>query len=81
MASKNVERIHALPEKPCLFAFQSWTSYPLVLFMIGLGIGLKASSLPRTLLAGAYLAIGVGLFLAGSSMLIPLLMVWERGSS
>jgi hypothetical protein len=65
MASSNIDRIQSLPEKPCVFAFQSWTSYPLVLFMMGMGIGLKSSSLPRTWLAGVYLAIGVGLFLAG----------------
>jgi hypothetical protein len=66
MAGRNHDRITALPRSPCLFAFQSWWSYPLVVFMIGLGLALKASPLPRTWLAGIYLAIGGGLFLAGS---------------
>lgn len=65
MASQNHRRILAMPEKPCLFAFQSWWSYPLVVFMMGLGLFMKASPLPRTWLAGMYLAIGGGLFIAG----------------
>ena len=65
MATRNIDRIRALPENACLFAFQSWTSYPLVVFMMTLGIGLKSSALPRTMLAGLYLAIGMGLFIGG----------------
>lgn len=65
MAERNHTRIQSLPEKPSIFAFQSWWSYPLVAFMMGLGLVMKASPLPRTWLAGMYLAIGGGLFLAG----------------
>ena len=65
MTAKNMERIHKLAEKPCVFAFQSWWSYPLVVFMMGLGLVLKRSPLPRIWLAGMYLAIGGGLFIAG----------------
>lgn len=65
MASRNHIRLAALPEKPCIFAFQSWWSYPLVVFMMGLGLVMKASPLPRIWLAGLYLAIGGGLFVAG----------------
>lgn len=65
MVGRNCVRIRALPKKPCLFAFQAWWSYPLVAFMIGLGLILKASALPRIWLAGLYLAIGVGLLIAG----------------
>jgi hypothetical protein len=66
MAGRNRDRITALPTNPCLFAFQSWWSYPLVIVMISLGLVLKASPLPRTWLASIYLAIGGGLFLAGT---------------
>jgi hypothetical protein len=65
MATRNIDRIRTLPEKACIFAFQSWTSYPLVFFMMALGIGLKSTSLSRSWLAGGYLAIGAGLFMAG----------------
>jgi hypothetical protein len=64
-AAANIGRIGSLPPKACIFAFQSWSSYPLVAFMMTLGIGLKSSFLPKIWLAGVYLAIGAGLFLAG----------------
>jgi hypothetical protein len=65
MVTKNLSRIANLTNLPCLFAYQSWWSYPLVIFMMGLGLAMKSSPLPRTWLAGMYLAIGAGLFLAG----------------
>ncbi len=63
LARKNSRRIQDMPvEKPCLFAFQEWHSYPLVLFMIGLGIGLRIySPIPKPLLGIMYLGIGGGL--------------------
>jgi hypothetical protein len=64
MALKNIDRINQLPEKACLFAFQQWYSYPLVLFMVSLGLLLRHSPLPRNLLAILYLGIGGGLLLA-----------------
>ncbi len=64
LARKNLERIARLPSRPCLFAFQAWTSYPLVVVMIGLGITLRHSPIPKTWLAALYLGIGGGLFLA-----------------
>jgi len=67
LAIKNIHRIKQLPrEKICIFAFQRWSSYPLVIFMISLGIFLrKHSGLPKPLLAGMYIGIGGGLFCAG----------------
>jgi hypothetical protein len=63
LALKNSLRINKLPEeKPCLFAFQEWHSYPLVLFMIGLGITLrKYTPIPKPLLGIMYIGIGGGL--------------------
>lgn len=68
LAGKNIQRIETLPgQKPCLFAFQAWTSYPLVAVMMGMGIYLRMySSFPHQLLAITYLGIGGGLF--GSSL-------------
>jgi hypothetical protein len=52
-------------EKPCLFAFQAWHSYPLVIVMIGLGITLrKFTPIPKPLLGILYIGIGGGLGLA-----------------
>lgn len=63
LAKKNINRIDKLKgEKVCFFAFQGWTSYPLVLFMMTLGIYLRTYSLfPKPLLAILYLGIGGGL--------------------
>ena len=66
VADKNVARIEALsPHKKriCVFAFQALESYLLVLGMVGAGILLRLSPLPRPLLAAVYLAIGSGLVL------------------
>lgn len=69
LAGKNSLRINNLgEEKPCLFAFQEWHSYPLVLFMIGLGITLrKYTPIPKPLLGILYIGIGGGL--GGSSLI------------
>lgn len=66
IALKNVRRINNyLQERICLFAFQRWTSYPLILFMVSLGIYLrKFSPIPRQYLAILYVGIGGSLFLA-----------------
>jgi uncharacterized membrane protein len=63
LARKNSRRIEAMPvDEPCLFAFQEWHSYPLVLVMIALGIGLrKYSPIPKPLLGILYTGIGGGL--------------------
>jgi hypothetical protein len=68
LARKNSDRIRKLEaKKPCLFAFQEWHSYPLVLFMIALGITLrKYTPIPKPLLGILYIGIGGGL--GGASM-------------
>jgi hypothetical protein len=65
-AINNINRIAAVASiKVCIFAFQAWTSYPLVIFMISLGVFLrKYSPFPKPLLAVVYIGIGFGLFLA-----------------
>ena len=65
-ANKNIRRIHNIPaQRVCLFAFQQWHSYPLVAFMISLGIFLrKYSPIPKPYLAILYVGIGGSLFLA-----------------
>jgi hypothetical protein len=66
LAKKNIVRINGLKGKRiCLFAFQGWASYPLVVFMIFLGIFLRTHPLfPKPLLAILYLGIGGGLLSA-----------------
>lgn len=61
---KNIARLHALRERENLFAFQSVRSYVLIIGMMGLGIALRHSALPRPYLAILYTGIGTGLLLA-----------------
>ena len=65
-ADLNIVHIRDLPgDKICIFAFQRWTSYPLVVVMISLGIFLRMySPIPKPYLAVLYLGIGTSLFLA-----------------
>ena len=65
-ALNNINRIAcAASEKVCIFAFQAWTSYPLVVFMISLGVFLRRySPVPKPFLAVIYIGIGFGLILA-----------------
>jgi hypothetical protein len=81
LAKKNIDRIFSLADgRICLFAFQEWKSYPLVVFMVALGIYLRIySPVPKPLLAILYLGIGGGLAL--SSLHYFLKAFQKRGSS
>ncbi len=83
MASKNVQRIIKYPrERVCLFAFQKWTSYPLVLVMVALGIYLRHySPIPKPYLAVIYLGLGVSLFFSSFQYYIQVLQsVHHKGT-
>jgi hypothetical protein len=60
---KNITRIQAGPARASAFSFQGWKSYVITVFMIGLGITLRHSALPKPALAVMYLGIGVALLL------------------
>jgi hypothetical protein len=64
IAHKNIRRIKAVAEKVCVFAFQEWKGYGIIVVMMTGGILLRASSLPRAPLAALYLTIGGGLLLS-----------------
>ncbi|HOP08311.1 MAG TPA: hypothetical protein PLF13_13610 [candidate division Zixibacteria bacterium] len=51
-------------ERVCLFAFQSWRSYLIIVIMVVMGYGLRHSPISRLYLSPIYLAIGLGLFLS-----------------
>jgi hypothetical protein len=59
-------RIVNIPkERVCLFAFQKWTSYPLVVVMIALGIYLRLySPIPKPYLAVLYIGLGLSLLVS-----------------
>ncbi len=63
IAQKNIYRIKGLSEKTCVFAFQKWHSYLLIVFMMTMGIMMRTSGLiPKPLLAPVYIGIGFALF-------------------
>lgn len=62
--AKNIGRLYTLPERVCLFAFNSPKGYILIFFMMALGITLRHSPLNRSILAVVYMAMGGALFLA-----------------
>ena len=63
IVKKNIKRINNLPKKPCIFAFQSWQNYLLIIFMISLGIFLRNTSFfPKIILTSMYIGIGFALF-------------------
>jgi len=67
LVRKNLERILQLaPEKDriCVFAFQHWRSYVIVIIMIMLGYTLRHLPVARVYIAPVYLAIGLGLTLS-----------------
>jgi hypothetical protein len=65
IAEKNINRIRQFSEKGCIFAFQAWKSYLIIVIMIALGLFLRHSPLPKQYLAVIYLAVGGALFLSG----------------
>ena len=62
IALKNITRLCLLPDATCLFAFQAWKSYLIIIFMIALGLTLRHSPMPKHLLAVIYETIGGALF-------------------
>jgi len=64
VARKNIKRIDSMPaQRNCIFAFQEWKTYPLVVIMVFLGIYLRVySPFPKPLLAITYIGIGSSLF-------------------
>ena len=65
LVNNNVIRILAYPKKACIFAFQEWKSYILIVFMMSLGIFIRTTGLvPKFILAPMYIGIGTALLLA-----------------
>jgi hypothetical protein len=77
LAKNNIQRIEEISaDRPSLFRFQRWTSYPMVIFFISLGIYLrKFSPVPKPLLGSMYIGIGGGLF---SSSVHYYLHLWKE---
>lgn len=79
IALKNIARLYTLPAKACIFAFQAWKSYLIIVFMIVLGITLRHSALPNDYLAVIYITIGGALFLSSIHYYLHLLVPAGNG--
>jgi len=65
LAEKNAKRIFAYQDKVCLFAFQRWQMYFLIIFMMSLGFFLRSYPfLPDYLMATGYIGIGSALVIS-----------------
>ena len=64
-AKDNIIRINNYEnDRLCFWAFQKWTSYLMIILMIGLGIFLRLySGVPKYILSPIYMGIGLALFL------------------
>jgi hypothetical protein len=64
IAQKNIKRLRLLTERTCVFAFQTWKGYLIIVFMIILGAILRGSPIPKPYLAVIYTTIGGAIFLS-----------------
>ena len=65
LVQKNIDRIHRLPERACVFAFTAWRGYIMIALMITIGIALRSTLIPTYYIAIPYTAMG-GMLLIGS---------------
>ncbi len=64
LVDKNIERIRAKQGKVCIFGFQPWKSYIIIIIMIELGRTLRLSPLPKPYLAIIYIGFGGAMLLS-----------------
>ena len=64
IVDKNIERILSKSGKVCIFAFQPWKRYLLILIMVAMGMFLRHSSLPKHYLAVIYIGFGGAMLLS-----------------
>ena len=65
LAQKNSDRILGYPQKVCVFAFQRWQMYILIVIMMSMGFFMRTTTfIPKYLLALVYVGIGLALFIS-----------------
>jgi hypothetical protein len=64
LVDRNIERIISKEGKVCIFAFQPWKSYLIITFMIGMGMILRHSPLPKPYLSIIYVGFGGAMILS-----------------
>ncbi len=64
LVDRNIERIMEMKDKVCIFAFQAWKSYVIIAVMVGMGITLRQTPLPKPYLAVVYIGFGGAMVLS-----------------
>jgi len=64
LVNRNIDRILAKKGKVCIFGFQPWKSYLIILIMISMGTLLRQSSLPKPYLSIIYIGFGGAMLLS-----------------
>ena len=64
IVDKNIERILSKSGRVCVFAFQPWKSYLLILIMVAMGMFLRNSAMPKHYLAVIYIGFGGAMLLS-----------------
>jgi hypothetical protein len=64
IVNKNTARILSKEGKVCIFGFQPWKSYLIIVFMVGLGVTLRHSPLPKPYLSVIYVGFGGAMILS-----------------
>ncbi len=64
IVNKNTVRILSKEGKVCIFGFQPWKSYVIIVVMVGLGITLRHSPLPKPYLSVIYIGFGGAMILS-----------------
>jgi len=64
IVTKNSQRILSKEGRICIFAFQPWKSYLIIAVMIGMGMMLRRSPLPKPYLSVIYIGFGGAMVLS-----------------
>ena len=64
LVNTNINRILSKDGKVCVFGFQPWRSYLIIIIMIGLGSILRQSVLPKPYLSIIYIGFGGAMILS-----------------
>jgi hypothetical protein len=64
LVDRNIKRILSRQGKVCIFGFQPWKSYFIILIMVGMGMILRRSALPKSYLAIIYIGFGGAMLLS-----------------
>lgn len=64
LVNRNIERIMPMKDRVCIFAFQPWKSYLIIAIMVGMGMILRHSAMPKHYLAIIYIGFGGAMILS-----------------